>query len=373
VPASDGQKEAAAALGKHGERPTCRGASFTEEKKQAPIFIVASPRPQVGKTFVARLLVDFQRLGHDDPVVFDLNPRGDALKDYFPDLATVTDLNEIKSQMAMFDRLIVDDGLAKIVDLGHSSFERFFAISEEIGFFREAARRSLDPVILFAANSHPVAINAYADLKRRLRGVIIVPVLNEEILKGKKLREEFPFAHAAAIPVQIPTLAPMLKAQIEKSLYSFSDVHGKLPIGIPIGLAFELRSWTWRTFIEFRELELRLLLEKLRASLPVVGLRQHTSREAKRWLRLESGYMPIYHRQFWDMYEQMHAWCERQHHEGWPSPELERWATLVKTALWQLAHTKPTSEFVLALLAEYTDKLEAELNSPPPGAPACWT
>src|ERR1700720_3644865 len=108
---------------------------------------------------------------------------------------------------------------------------------------------------LFAANSHPVAINAYADLKRRLRGVIIVPVLNEEILKGKKLREEFPFAHAAAIPVQIPTLAPMLKAQIEKSLYSFSDVHGKLPIGIPIGLAFELRSWTWRTFIEFRELE----------------------------------------------------------------------------------------------------------------------
>ena len=114
MPASDGQKEAAAALGKHGERPTCRGASFTEEKKQAPIFIVASPRPQVGKTFVARLLVDFQRLGHDDPVVFDLNPRGDALKDYFPDLATVTDLNEIKSQMAMFDRLIVDDGLAKI-------------------------------------------------------------------------------------------------------------------------------------------------------------------------------------------------------------------------------------------------------------------
>ena len=247
-------------------------------------------------------------------------------------------------------------------DTAHSSV--FFAISEEIGFFREAARRSLDPVILFAANSHPVAINAYADLKRRLRGVIIVPVLNEEILKGKKLREEFPFAHAAAIPVQIPTLAPMLKAQIEKSLYSFSDVHGKLPIGIPIGLAFELRSWTWRTFIEFRELELRLLLEKLRASLPVVGLRQHTSREAKRWLRLESGYMPIYHRQFWDMYEQMHAWCERQHHEGWPSPGLERWATLVKTALWQLAHTKPTSEFVLALLAEYTDKLEAELNSP---------
>jgi hypothetical protein len=261
VPGSDSQK--ATAAGKHGERPA-PDAPFT------PIFIVASPRPQVGKTFVARLLIDFLRLDRDDPIVFDLNPRGDALKDYLPGLATVTDLNDIKSQMAMFDRLIVDDGLAKIVDLGHSSFERFFAISEEIGFFREAARRSLDPVILFAADSHPVAIDAYADLKRRLRGVIIVPVFNDAILKGRKLREEFSFARAVAVPVQISALAPMLKAQIEKSRYSFSDVHDKLPIGIPNGLAFELRSWTWRTFIEFRELELRLLLEKLRAALPGV-------------------------------------------------------------------------------------------------------
>jgi len=48
--------------------------------------------------------------------------------------------------------------------------------------------------------------------------------------------------------------------------------HAQLPVGVPIGLAFELRSWTKRTFLEFRELELRLLLEKLRASLPGVRL-----------------------------------------------------------------------------------------------------
>jgi hypothetical protein len=73
--------------------------------------------------------------------------------------------------------------------------------------------------------------------------------------------------------------------------------------------------------------------------------------------------MPIYHRQFWDTYEQMEAWCERRQREGWSSPELERWATLVKTALWQLAHTKPKCEFGLGLLTEYTDKMEAELKS----------
>jgi hypothetical protein len=137
---------------------------------------------------------------------------------------------------------------------------------------REATRQSLTPVILFVSDAHRVTINRYADLKFRLRDATIIPVFNEAILKGKKPREKFPLTHAAAVPLQIPALAPMLKAQIEKSRYSFSDVHDRLLIGIPIALVLELRSWTRRVFLEFHELELRLLLEKLRASLPGVKL-----------------------------------------------------------------------------------------------------
>jgi hypothetical protein len=65
----------------------------------------------------------------------------------------------------------------------------------------------------------------------------------------------------------------MLKAQIEQSSCSFADVHDQLPREIPVGLGYELRAWIRRTFIEFRELELRRLLEQLRASLdnPLLG------------------------------------------------------------------------------------------------------
>jgi hypothetical protein len=272
VPGSDGQKAPAAAPGNHGDPPASRVVPFAEEKKHAAIFIIASPRPQVGKTFLARVLVDFLRMGGDNPIAFDLNPIGDALKDYLPDFATATDLNDIKSQMAMFDRLVVNDGRGKIVDIGHTSLERFFSIAQEIGLFSEAVRRSINPVIMFIADAHPVTISTYADLRHRLRDGVIVPVFNEAILRGKKLRQEFPFTHAAAVPVQIPALAPMLKAQIEKTRYSFYDIHDRLLVGIPLALAFELRSWTRRAFREFRELELRLLLEELRASLPGVKL-----------------------------------------------------------------------------------------------------
>jgi hypothetical protein len=243
-----------------------------EPRRQTPIYIVASPRPRVGKTFLARLLTDFLRLDGGEVLAFDLNPDGDALRDYLPAVATPADIVDIQGQMALFDRLIVADGVAKVIDLGNTSFERFFVIAQEIRFIEVALRQAIQPMVLFAADPHPVAVKAYADLRRRFHRVTIVPVFNEAILKGQKLREQFPFSSAAAVPLQIPALAPMLKAQIDKSSHSFADLHGQLPVSIPIGLAFELRAWTRRTFVEFRELELRLLLEELRASLPGVEL-----------------------------------------------------------------------------------------------------
>jgi hypothetical protein len=236
-------------------------------KPQSHVFIVASPRPQVGKTFIARLVTDFLRLDRDDPVAFDLNPGGDALTDYLPRLAIAADIAAVKGQMAVFDRLILADGIAKVVDLGSASFERFFAIMEEISFVKEAARRAIEPVILFVADPHPLSVETYADLQRRLPSTVLVPGFNEAILKGRKIRAQYPFTRTATVPLQIPTLAPLLRAQLEGARYSFIDVHDHLPLAIPVGLGYELRAWTRRAFLEFRELELRLMLEQLRASL----------------------------------------------------------------------------------------------------------
>ena len=110
-------------------------------------------------------------------------------------------------------------------------------------------------------------MKAYAILQRRLPSLILVPVFNDGILKGRKLRDQYPFTRAAAVPLQIPLLPPALKLHAERSGHSFVDFHSQLPAPVPIGPAFELRSWTKRAFLEFRELELRLLMEKLRASL----------------------------------------------------------------------------------------------------------
>ncbi len=241
-------------------------------RPRTPIYIVASPRPQVGKTFLARLLTDFLRLDGGSVRAFDVDSDGERLTDHLPDVAVAATIADIRGEMALFDRLILDDGIAKVVDLGSPAYGRFLTIMEEIGFVAECSRRGIEPTVLFAADELPASIAAYTKLQQRFPGALVVPVFNEAITKGGQFRHRYPFERAASVPLRIPILASSLKYAADRSRCSFTELHNNLPMGLPMGSAFELRTWTRRTFLEFRELELRLLLEKLRTALPGVKL-----------------------------------------------------------------------------------------------------
>lgn len=232
------------------------------------VFIVASPRPATGKTFLARLLIDFLRCDGAPVIAYELSPGDEALSDLVAGVNAAA-LDDTRAQMRLFDRLVMADGIAKVVDVGHAAFQRFFAVADEIGFPREAQRRGLEVIVLYAADAHPVSPQAYAILQRRLPEFVLVPVFNEATLKGRRLRDQYPFSRAAAVPVQVPLLLPALKTYLAQSGHSFADFHSRLPAPVPLGPVYELRSWTKRAFLEFRELELRLLMERLKTSLGV--------------------------------------------------------------------------------------------------------
>jgi hypothetical protein len=246
-------------------------ATSATEARCTALFIVASPRRQTGKTFLARLVADFLRMDGGPVEAFDLVPdlvaSEDALADFLPAITSTASLESTPSQMALFDRLILADGVPRVVDVGHAVFTRFFALMEEIDFGNEARRRTLETIILFAADAHPTSAKAYAILQRRLSATLLVPVFNDAIVKARRVRDQYPFSRVATVPLQIPLLPPGLKAYADRSGLSFSDIHVQRPIALPSGPALELQSWTRRAFLEFREFELRLLMEKLRESL----------------------------------------------------------------------------------------------------------
>src|ERR1700761_553528 len=121
--------------------------------RQTQVYIICSPRPQVGKTLVARLLTEFLLLKNGKVAAFDVNLKEPSLVDYLPDVTETAEIEDTYGKMQLMDRIIVDDDIAKVIDLGFHAFDEFFKMSEEIGFMKEAARRGVSPIVLFVPDT----------------------------------------------------------------------------------------------------------------------------------------------------------------------------------------------------------------------------
>ena len=87
--------------------------------------------------------------------------------------------------MQLMDRLIVDDGIAKVIDLGFHAFDEFFKMTGEIGFLKEAARRHVAPVILFVADTDRVSARAFPMLQQQIPPNALITVDNEHVVRGE--------------------------------------------------------------------------------------------------------------------------------------------------------------------------------------------
>jgi len=229
---------------------------------QAPLYIVASPSPRVGKTLIARLLVEFFRSSNRPLVGYDLDPREPELSTRFPDLVTTFDIADIRGEMALFDRLIAPGLRTTVVDVGYASFDKFFSVLIEIGFVREAQRRGIEPVILFISDTAPLTARAYAELRTALETTVFVPVHNESISVMFE-KADFAPSRPELGMIRIPRLSAIVRGVVDRPRVSFAQyMHDDRPGG-----PTEIHSWVRDIFTEFRELELRLLMGRLTASL----------------------------------------------------------------------------------------------------------
>jgi hypothetical protein len=233
---------------------------------RSSVTIVASPRPRVGKTLLARLLIDFYVQEGRSVAAFDLNSGEGTLAQFFPERATTAAIGDIKGQMALFDRLIANDDTTKIVDLGHASFESFFALASQIGFAEEARSRGIALAVLFVITPDRTSVEAYRSLRARLPQAMLVPVHNG-ILGTAQHRDKYDLICSGEVIVRLPVLAPGLRKYIETPPFSFANSKLATTLGVPIDINTELQRWLRRVYLEFRELDLRILLADLQSSI----------------------------------------------------------------------------------------------------------
>jgi hypothetical protein len=217
-----------------------------------PVFIICSPRPLVGKTLVARLLTEFVLLKHGAVVAFDINLKEPSLLEYLPKVTETAEVDNTFGKMALMDRLIINDGTAKVIDLGFHAFDEFFKMSDEIGFMKEAARRGVAPVILFVADTDRASARGYPMLQQQIPATSLITVDNEYVVRG-----ELPPAMARGRVLRIAALPVFLKTYIDRLTFSFTDY-----LRNEKDRSTELHQWIRENYFSFRELELSLILQR---------------------------------------------------------------------------------------------------------------
>jgi hypothetical protein len=236
-------------------------------RRTTPLYIVCSPQRGVGKTLLARLLAEFYLIDGRPVAAFDLADEGPQLADYLPDATTLADIGDASGQMALFDSIIADRRATKIIDLSHRTFRDFFTIADKIGFFEEARRQGIEPLILFMIDPNPKSAKAYTILSRWCAAASLLPVRNQLVARGIPYCAAFPNESAVSVSLEIPLLGASLKPLVEQQSFSFAKFWRTTPVSLPVKLDDELRAWSKRIFLQFREIELWLMCEDILSAL----------------------------------------------------------------------------------------------------------
>ncbi|UGV27847.1 hypothetical protein E0H22_20495 [Rhodopseudomonas boonkerdii] len=217
---------------------------------RTPVYIICSTRPQVGKTLMARLLTEFLKLQRGGVTAFDVSLKEPSLLDFLPRLTETADIDDTFGKMALMDRLIVHDDMAKVIDLGYHAFDEFFRMTAEIGFAKEAARRGVAPIVLFMGDSDRASLRAYTMLQQQYPQRALYVIDNEQVLRG-----EIPPVLAQGKMLHVAALPPFLKTYIDRLNFSFTGY-----LRSEHDSSTELHQWIRRNYFAFREIELGLLL-----------------------------------------------------------------------------------------------------------------
>ena len=217
-----------------------------------PVYIICSPRPLVGKTLIARLFAEFLLLKNGTVAAFDINLKEPSLLDYLPKITETADVIDTFGKMQLMDRLIVDDGVAKVIDLGFHAFDEFFKMTDQIGFMKEAARRKVAPVILFVADTDRGSARGYEMLQQQIPPTALITIDNEHVVRG-----ELPRTMERGRVLRIPALPVFLKTYVDRLSFSFTGY-----LRNEKDSSTELHQWIRRNYTAFRDLELGVILQR---------------------------------------------------------------------------------------------------------------
>ena len=130
---------------------------------------------------MARALVDYFSQSCESVEVFDTNAANPKLAAHFLGRATIIDLEKVRDQVSLFDRLAAPSAEVQVVDVATQAFKKFFDLMRETDYVAEARAKNVETVIFYIPERDAESYEEGARLLARFPSCTFVTAENENL------------------------------------------------------------------------------------------------------------------------------------------------------------------------------------------------
>jgi hypothetical protein len=228
------------------------------------VLIVGADKGGVGKTTVARTLIDYLAARRVPARAFDTEAPKGTLKRFHPDVAEIVDMTSVGDQMRVFDTL--SDGRATVIDVRAGSLSPMLRALRDIGFIDAANKGEIALAMVHVLGPSLASLNEIAETAEFVKGgrhVLVKNFINNaSFFEWDQATRDFYFRRAnGAVEITIPKLNEMAAEQVELASASFLNfIADRRANGEPGAYSFVLRGyvrhWLGSVWAEYDRIKL---------------------------------------------------------------------------------------------------------------------
>jgi hypothetical protein len=213
------------------------------------VILIGADKGGVGKTTVARSLLDYLVDRQVRARAFDTEvPRG-TLKRFYPELTDVVDINHVPDQMRIFDTINTTEAAVSLIDIRAGLLSPTLRALRNIGFIEAAKKGHLTFVVFHILGPSIASLDEIAETAAYLGDAKYIMVKN--FINNTHFFEWDKATHASyfktindAVQITIPKLTEMAAEQVELASVPFATfVANKKQGGEPASYSFVLRGY----------------------------------------------------------------------------------------------------------------------------------
>ena len=213
------------------------------------VVLIGGDKGGVGKTTVARTLLDYFARQQLRVRAFDTEvPRG-TLKRFHPDVTDVVDINHVPDQMRIFDTVNSTDATVSLIDVRAGLLSPTLHALRNIGFIEAAKKGEITFVLFHILGPSIASLDEIVDTAAYLGDAKYFMVKN--FINNTYFFEWDEATNAAyfkripgAVGITIPKLVEMAAEQVDLASVSFATfIANRKQSGVPASYSFVLRGY----------------------------------------------------------------------------------------------------------------------------------